>query len=210
MAKAPFRMEFERRFRIRDGKPASYDVVHVYQPGESQRSKTPLMVSEVLKVREDGDPDNPAWLAARVRKDAVLPAYEAWKKGEELPTDGTPLGAWPGITPDQAAGLKAAGLRSIEEVANANDALMSKIPLPNVRGLKELAANYLAGSDRAKVASALADKDREIAEMREQLEELRQLTIASMQAAESDIEADGSEAPRRRGRPPKIHDEAAA
>ena len=210
MANAPFRMEFERKFRVRNGKPAEYDIVHVYQPGESQRSKTPLMVAEVLRVREDGDPDNPAWLAARIRRDAVLPAYEAWKKGEELPTDGTPIGAWPGITPDQAAGLKAAGLRSIEEVANANDALMSKIPLPNVRGLKELAANFLAGSDRAKVAASLADKDRELAEMREQLEELRQLTIASMQAADSDLEADGSEAPRRRGRPPKIHDEAVA
>jgi hypothetical protein len=203
-------MEFERKFRVRNGAPAAYDVVHLYQPGESQRSKTPLMVSEVLRVREDGDPDNPAWMAARIRKDAVLPAYEAWCKGEELPTDGTPIGAWPGITPDQAAGLKAAGLRSIEEVANANDALMSKIPLPNVRGLKELAANFLAGSDRAKVASALADKDRELAEMREQLEELRQLTIASMRAAEPDLDADGSEAPRRRGRPPKLHDEAAA
>ena len=210
MATAPFRMEFERKFRVRNGAPAAYDVVHLYQPGESQRSKTPLMVSEVLRVREDGDPDNPAWMAARIRKDAVLPAYEAWCKGEELPTDGTPIGAWPGITPDQAAGLKAAGLRSIEEVANANDALMSKIPLPNVRGLKELAANFLAGSDRAKVASALADKDRELAEMREQLEELRQLTIASMRAAEPDLDADGSEAPRRRGRPPKLHDEAAA
>jgi hypothetical protein len=196
-------MEFERRFHVRNGTPTAYDVVHVYQPGESQRSKTPLRVADVMRVRDDGDPDNPAWLAARVRKDAVLPAYEAWKKGEELPTDGTPIGAWPGITPDQAAGLKAAGLRSIEEVANANDALMSKIPLPNVRGLKELAANFLAGSDRAKVASALADKDREMAEMREQMEEMRQLLLESVRAAEPDLEADGSEAPRRRGRPPK-------
>lgn len=200
MATAPFRMEFERKFRIKNGQPTAYDVVHLYQPGESQRSKTPLMVSEVMRVREDGDPDNPAWLAARIRRDAVRPAYEAWKKGEELPTDGTPIGAWPGITPDQAAGLKAAGLRSVEEVANANDALMSKIPLPNVRGLKELAANFLAGSDRAKVASALSEKDREIAEMRAELEEMKQLLLAD---AQQELAPDGSEAPRRRGRPPR-------
>ena len=210
MATTPFRMEFERRFHVRNGVPTAYDVVHVYQPGESQRSKTPLRVADIMRVRDDGDADNPAWLAARLRRDAVLPAYEAWCKGEELPTDGTPLGAWPGITPDQAAGLKAAGLRSVEEMANANDALLNKIALPNVRGLKELAANYLAGSDRAKIAAALADKDTEIALMREQMEELRQLTLESMRAAEPDLEADGSEAPRRRGRPPKIHDEAAA
>jgi len=210
MATTPFRMEFERRFHVRNGVPTAYDVVHVYQPGESQRSKTPLRVADIMRVRDDGDADNPAWLAARLRRDAVLPAYEAWCKGEELPTDGTPLGAWPGITPDQAAGLKAAGLRSVEEMANANDALLNKIALPNVRGLKELAANYLAGSDRAKIAAALADKDVEIALMREQMEELRQLTLESMRASEPDLDADGSEAPRRRGRPPKHQDEAAA
>lgn len=208
MAPTPFRMEFERKFRVKNGEPVAYDIVHVYQPGESQRTKTPLMISEVMRVREDGDPDNPAWVAAKIRKDAILPAYEAWQKGEELPTNGTPLGAWPGITPDQAAGLKSAGIRSVEEVANATDSLLTKIPLPNVRALKDLAAAYLAGADRAKVASALSEKDRELAELRAEMEEMRQLMLADMQ---SDLAPDGSEAPRRRGRPPKVHtDEGAA
>ena len=56
MANAPFRMEFERKFWVRNGGPEHYDVVNLFQPGESQRSKTTRLVKEVLRVRQDGDP----------------------------------------------------------------------------------------------------------------------------------------------------------
>lgn len=204
MATAPFRMEFERKYRVKDGVTVPDDYVHVYQIGMSQRSKTPLRMADVLRVREDGDPDNPAWLAAKIRRDTILPAYEAWKENKELKVDGTPIGAWPGISPDQAAALQSVGLRSVEEVANVNDSLLSKIPFPNARSLKQLAEAFLGSRDQAKVAADLAEKDRQMAEMREQLEEMRQIVLAQQAAIASD-----EDAPKRRGRPPKVEQEAA-
>lgn len=205
MATAPFRMEFERKFRVRGGEYVPDDYVNIYQPGMSQRSKTPLRVADVLRVRPDGDTDNPAYLAAKVRADFVRPAYEAWKSGEEMPVDGTPIGAWPGITPDQAAGLKAAGLRSVEEMANATDTLISKIPLPNVRGLKTLAQAFLASRDQSKVAADLAEKDRRMAEMQERIAEMEAFIL------EQHREREAAEADRpRRGRPPKVSEDVAA
>ena len=202
MATAPFRMEFERKFRMRDGEYVPDDWVHIYQPGMSQRSKTPLRVADILRVRADGDPDNPAWMAAKMRADFVRPAYEAWRKGEEMPIEGTPIGAWPALTPDQAAGLKAAGLRTVEEMANATDTLVNKIPLPNVRGLKTLAEAFLASRDQSKVAADLAQKDREMAELREQLDEMRQIVLAQSRERDEDRP--------RRGRPPKVSEDVAA
>lgn len=98
---------------------------------------------------------------------AVEPAYRAWKEGRELPLNGTPLAAWPGITPETAEVFRLAGVRTVEAVRDMSEGLRAKVRLPNVRELQELAKLYLENTGATAAAEREAAKDRQIAEMQE-------------------------------------------
>jgi hypothetical protein len=54
-------------------------------------------------------------------------ALEAWKRGEELPVTGTPIKLWPGVSPAQRAAVLAAGILTVEDLAQANDEAKTRI-----------------------------------------------------------------------------------
>jgi hypothetical protein len=114
----------------------------------------------------------------------IEPHYMAWKDGNELPDNGTPLAAWSGVTPEQAEVLRRIGAKSVEAVAGLTEAVLGNPPLPNLREIKRQAQAFIEGRDKSAMAS-------EIATLREQLE-----TALAMMAEEA------AEKPRR-GRPPK-------
>ncbi|WDR03626.1 hypothetical protein PSQ19_06030 [Devosia algicola] len=70
----------------------------------------------------------------------IEPAYRAWKEGREVPLNGTPLAAWPGITPEQADVFRLVGIRSVEQVRDMTDTIRSKVRLPNTRELQDAGA----------------------------------------------------------------------
>lgn len=121
----------------------------------------------------------------------IGPAYAAFKEGSELPENGTPLEAWQGVTKEQAKFLKAQGVASVEDVAQLGDAALEKLNFPNARRLPELAKKWLDGA-------SVAQKDAEIAEMKEQMAIMREM-----------LEEKAQDKPRR-GRPPKAKVEDAA
>lgn len=110
----------------------------------------------------------------------IQPAYLAWKEGREVPLNGTPLAAWPGVTPEQAEVFRLAGIRSVEQVRDLTDGLRSKVRLPNVRELQELAKLYLENSGAAAAAEREAAKDRQIADMAERMEAMEALLKDAM------------------------------
>ena len=100
---APFHIrEFYTRFR--NGKEDDY-VVLVPRGEAADRVATPLRVKEIIP-KGDLSEDNPSHYALIKRWEVVGPAYEAWKKGQEVPEDGTPLAAWPGVSPEIAQRLR--------------------------------------------------------------------------------------------------------
>jgi hypothetical protein len=101
----------------------------------------------------------------------IEPAYEAWKQGNEIPANGTPLGVWPGITPEQAGALKLSGIRTVEEIATLPDHLLGKIHLPNMREMRVQAKAYLDARGTQVIADQMARRDEEVAALREQLDE---------------------------------------
>lgn len=105
----------------------------------------------------------------------VEPAYKAWKEGREVPLNGMPLAAWPGITPEQAEIFRMSGIRTVEGVRDMTDSMRSKVRLPNTRELQALAGTFLENSDAAKAAEREAEKDRQIVEMRERMEAMEAL-----------------------------------
>ena len=72
--------------------------------------------------------------------------YDRWKRGEELPVDGTPLKNWPVASPAQIANLIAINIRTVEELANANDAALNRYGM-GARALQQQAVSWLKSAD---------------------------------------------------------------
>lgn len=121
----------------------------------------------------------------------IKPAYDHWKTGQQEPVDGTPLSVWPGVSTSQAEHLKLLHLRSVEDVAQANDATLERVGM-GARALREKARAFVqAKQGQAVVADAMAAKDAQIAALTERLADLSK-TVESLKSAMP-----------RRGRPPK-------
>lgn len=185
-----------------DGKPKGVDMVMYAPIGKADKLALIETVSRLSKLHPiEKAADNPAVQMAHERWNAIKPHYDAWRNGQQLPETGTPLAAWPGVSPEQADALKMMGIRSVEEYANASDGVINSVPFPGARELKAAAQSYLKSADRQAITNDLAKKDDEIATLKEQLEEMRQMFLESQ-----GIKADE---PKRRGRPPKSEDAAA-
>ncbi|MGL5010977.1 MAG: helix-hairpin-helix domain-containing protein [Paracoccaceae bacterium] len=142
------------------------------------------------------DDDGLKMAAMRSQWAQIEPAYRAWKDGQELPTTGTPLGAWPGVNPDQAEALRSVGLMTVESIASANETILSRPPLPGMREIKRQAMLWLEGRSSAEMAETIAKQQEQIDAMLAMLEE--------------QAEKPAEEARRGPGRPRKIEAEEGA
>ncbi len=103
----------------------------------------------------------------------VEPKYRAWKAGQDIPEDGTPLAAWAGVSPEQAAHLRAMGIKTVEGVRDMNEGAIARLPFPNARKLPQLAGEFLSSKGEA-------EKDRMIAEMQERMAIMEEMIAAQM------------------------------
>ena len=109
--------------------------------------------------------------AMRGQWSQIEPHYIAWKAGSEIPDDGTPLGAWPGVSNTQAEVLRRVGLNTVQKVAAVPEAMLARPPLPNMRDLRSQALLWLEGRDKAALEKQLAEQAAQIAAMMEMLAE---------------------------------------
>jgi hypothetical protein len=83
-------------------------------------------------------------------------AFALWRKGEEMPLNGTPIKTWPPLSPSQRANVLAAGLLTVEDLAQANDESRGKIGMGG-HAIQQMAQNWLRESkDAGATAKALA------------------------------------------------------
>lgn len=172
-----------------------------YSPTHDPKAVTEEMV-KVLRPPENPDDDDArpntqlkaGYMAALWRQ--VEPAYKAWKEGNEIPLDGTPLAAWAGVTPEQIKVLHASGVRTVQAVSGMTESQMNRIMLPNIRNLKQTAIEYLGSREKVQQAE-------EVADLKAKLEALTQMMADKL---------DAEEAPAKRGpgRPPKAKTEQEA
>lgn len=170
--------------------PRARDMVEYGPIGSAGRSHTTERMDIILKVKEDTGA-NPAMLAAKVLRDFIKPRYDAWKNNQALPESGTPLGAWNHLTQAQAEILRVNGVRSVEDVSMLTDAHFTRIPVPNLRSIRDAAQKFLEASDVNKFTAEMAAKDETIAQLTARVDQLAQMV------------ADREDEPKRRGRPPK-------
>lgn len=177
----------------------STDWVLIAPIGENfDKVQTWLRINEIRPPEHVDDvmANSPSYQTMLSRWAAVSRAYDAWKSETALPEDGTPLAAWQGVTPEQAAVLRRMGAHTVENVAALGEQAVSGLPWPGARRLPQLAKEYLAGA-------TAAEKDAEIQTMRERMAAMEEL-IAEMAAAKAE------DAPKRGpGRPRKEEAEAA-
>lgn len=104
---------------------------------------------EIIKLVSDWMPD----LKQKV-KEGRLPAqheefyvrsYEAWKKNEELPVEGTAIKGWQVISPAQQANILAANVRTVEDLAQASGEALGRIGMGGIE-LKQKAEAWLKAS----------------------------------------------------------------
>lgn len=156
---------------------------------------TAAVVEKVARVKQplksigdDGVMEpNPVWVA-------IEAAYEAWKRGQEVPDDGTPLDAWSALSKAQAKAFKDAGFAAVEHIAAIEDAQIGKVRLPDVRRLRDLARAYVSHrANAAPVEAALAAQRGEIDELKAQLAE----ATAALQRLADEPEKRGPGRPRK-------------
>lgn len=182
--------------------PRARDMVEygpIGQAGRTQVTERIDIISSVQKVAGA----NPAVQAARVMWEFIKPRYDAWKANQDLPETGTPLAAWNHLTQAQAEILRVNGIRSVDDVALLTDAHFNRIPIPNLRSITEAAKKFMDNKDVNKFTAEMQSKDEMIAALTARLDQLAQMVADQAEPAV------GSEAPKRRGRPPKVSAEAA-
>jgi hypothetical protein len=161
---------FETQFKRRpDGTLQEMDVV-TYAPQGDTKTMIIREVRRIAAVRPIEDcGDNIASLVARRLWERIEPAYLHWKQTNALPEHGTPLAAWPGVTKAQADILRAAGLRTVEDVAGASEIVLGKTGLANTGGLRALAQKFIDSASAATLASREAHLEEQKAELRDQM-----------------------------------------
>ena len=130
----------------------------------------------------------------------IGPRYEAWKKGHEVPVDGTPLTAWPGCRPEEAERFHLMRIYTVQDVAKMTEADMDRYGM-GARDKRSQALAFLEAGDRAKVAGESEQLKKDLADTKAELAEalaaIRELSARVPQGDNVDM------APPRRGRPPK-------
>lgn len=181
---------------IRPGREPVDMVLLGPQGAGNDRTRTWHRVDKIRppETRKDGQPLGDSEKASLSYKDMVAkwtvigPKYEAWKAGNAIPENGTPLAAWAAISQEQGERLKQLGIVTVEGVAEMNDRTTEMLGWPDARKLPGLAKKYLSGQD-------VAAKDAEIEEMKERM--------AAQQALLEELLAAQQQAAPKRGRPRK-------
>ncbi|MEM7318833.1 MAG: hypothetical protein AAF408_07400, partial [Pseudomonadota bacterium] len=91
----------------------------------------------------------------------------------EIPQDGTPLTAWPALNADQVNAFRAASIPSVEDVAAMNDVIMSRVGLPGIMQLKQLAGEFLAAREVVDFAAERAAMQAQMEALQEQIEGMK-------------------------------------
>ncbi len=101
----------------------------------------------------------------------IEPAYNAWKSGQEAPPNGTPLELFAVLPPSVVKLFRFSGLRTIEDLAAIHD---NQLPELGLHGsmYRDQARKWLENARTGAADAALAERDRQIADLQSKVAEL--------------------------------------
>lgn len=108
------------------------------------------------------DADAEQWISGKEQirdqfADQYRKEYSAWKEGQEAPVNGTDIKMWAAITPAQLKQLQAAHVRSVEELAGANDGVIKMLGMGGTTLVERAKAWLASAGDTGKVAAMVED-----------------------------------------------------
>lgn len=108
------------------------------------------------------------WMAFQIKEGLI---------GGDAQIPGWKLDDWPEIDHEQLRELKHMRFQVVEQIAGASDEQVQKMGMGGL-GLREKARQAMRNRMGAEVREELAKKDAELADMKRQMEELRQMVLA--------------------------------
>lgn len=145
--------EEDRAATIEAGHYVAKDVVYAFVTPQGSKDRVPRQVDEwFANLRESVQQDRfpLEWLRHFEGQ------YKAWKEGREAPVNGAPITNWPAVSPAQVKALQNLHIRSVEDLAGANEETLGRIGM-GARALKQRAIEWLAAAkDTGKMAEELA------------------------------------------------------
>lgn len=97
--------------------------------------------------------------------DYWMSSLDAWRKGLEPPVDGTDIRNWGLITPAQISACRAANIRTVEDLAMANDEGLRRLGMGGVHLKNKAAAFVKAQKDHGPLVQENAKLKREIEQL---------------------------------------------
>lgn len=176
----------DRAASIAAGHYVGKDVTYAIITPQGSKDRIEKLADEWLKdletaVREDRFPAQ--WLQS------YRSIYADWKAGREIPTEGTPILTWPAVSRSQADACLNMNIRTVEDLANANEAALTGIGM-GARALKERANAWLqSANETGKVAAELEQLRTENAQQKVTIETLTK-DKAQLEAKVQELESE--------------------
>ena len=171
------RAEEDRSASIEQGRYVSRDVDYAIVTPAGSKDRVERVVSDWFlmlagEVKAERWPQT--WL------DQLRASYDAWARGQTPPESGTPLSTWPALSPAQVKNWAQIGIRTIEELAEANEETLSAYGMGS-RDMKSRAGLFLenAKSDSGPLVAKLRAAEELIASMEVRMKSME----AQLQAA---------------------------
>lgn len=133
---------------------------------------------ELVQILQPGSPNQPVFEVTDEYRNRWPEQYAAFKRGEEMSVEGTPLEQWPVLNRQMVMELKALQIYTVEQCAALSDLAVQKIGLGG-RAIRDRALAYLDDAAAVALQERLThenDQQRaEIMSLRRQVEELGSL-----------------------------------
>lgn len=101
-------------------------------------------------------------------RDNYKAAYEAWKKGEEIPVEGTPIKGWQLFSPAQQKNAIELGFRTVEDLAGMNAEGLQKFGIGGQDAKNKAQAWLKAANGPGKLAGEISALQVAVSQLQEQ------------------------------------------
>ena len=167
--------------------PKEIDIAVITRPGsrDSIEKEAKVWLQELReRARKNEVP--------QVWYDGFTAAYKSWCEGEELPVKGTPIKGWPVLSPVAQKDLIAAGIRTVEDLAQLPDSEVQSVGTGAIAYKQKAQAWLSAANDTGKVTEqlvALAQQVKELTDLtRAQAKELAEYKSRAAEAKPNVLE----------------------
>ena len=164
------RAEEDRAASIEQGRYVSRDVDYAIVTPAGSKDRVERVVSDWFLMLA-GEVKAERW--PQVWLDQLRAGYDSWTRGQTPPESGTPLATWPALSPAQVKNWAQIGIRTIEELAEANEEALSAYGMGS-RDMKSRAGLFLenAKSDSGPLVAKLRAAEELIASMEVRMKSL--------------------------------------